>query len=52
MDFVRIWLHEATRVYQDKLIDDKDLATFHKMKFEIAKGAFDVSVSICFVFKF
>ena len=45
MDFVRIWMHEATRVYRDKLIDPKDMENYEKMLFECAKGTFDVSPS-------
>jgi len=24
MDFVRLWLHEASQVYGDKLVDEKE----------------------------
>ena len=42
MDFVRLWLHEASRVYGDKFIDEKDMELFTKLKFNIAKDSFDV----------
>ena len=42
VDFVRLWLHEASRVYGDKLIEQKDMDNFYKMKFEIAKQFFEV----------
>ena len=43
MDFIRLWLHEASRVYGDKLIEDKDMENFKKLKLEIAQQSFDVS---------
>ena len=47
MDFARLWLHEASRVYGDKLIETKDMENFKKLKFDISKQFFDVSIIIC-----
>ena len=47
MDLVRLWLHEACRVYGDKLIDVKDMATFAKLKLDVAKASFEVSNIMC-----
>lgn len=43
IDLVKLWLHEASRVYGDKLIETKDMETFEKLKFDIAKAGFEVS---------
>ena len=42
-DFVRLWLHEASRVYGDKFIEDRDIELFSKLKYTIAQNLFDVS---------
>ena len=41
-DLVRLWLHEASRVYRDKLIDDKDMEAYDKIQLDIAKKSFEV----------
>ena len=43
VEFVKLWLHEASRVYGDKLIDIKDMDLFQNIKAEIAKTGFEVS---------
>ena len=43
VDLVKLWLHEASRVYGDKLIEVKDMETFQKMKLDIAKAGFEAS---------
>ncbi len=50
LDIVRLWLHEASRVYADKLLDDKDMEQFNKLKFLIAKDNFDASFIFCIVY--
>lgn len=41
--FVRLWLHETSRIYGDKLIDKKDQETFTKTIIEQIKKTFSVS---------
>ncbi|XP_035168476.1 LOW QUALITY PROTEIN: dynein heavy chain 17, axonemal [Oxyura jamaicensis] len=41
IDLVRLWLHEAERVYGDKLIDEKDQKSFGKMLTDTCKKFFD-----------
>ena len=43
VDLVKLWLHEASRVYGDKLIETKDMETFQKMKLDIATAGFEAS---------
>ncbi|CAG7717651.1 unnamed protein product [Allacma fusca] len=40
-DLVRLWLHESTRVYGDKLVDDKDISAFQKFAYDCFKKQFE-----------
>jgi len=42
--FLRVWLHETSRIYSDKLIDKKDQETFTKTITEQIKKSFSVSI--------
>ncbi|XP_044764909.1 dynein beta chain, ciliary [Coccinella septempunctata] len=41
MDLIRLWLHEAQRVYGDKLIEEKDLDAFTKFQLDVLKKNFE-----------
>lgn len=41
-DLVKIYLHESNRVYRDKMVDDKDFATFDKLQSEMVKKFYEV----------
>ena len=41
MDYVRLWLHESSRVYCDKLVERQDIEVFNKIQLEIAKQTFE-----------
>ena len=49
LDFVRLWLHESSRVYGDKFVDEKDMELFDLMKIKVAKDVFDVSLTTFFL---
>lgn len=42
-DLARLWLHETSRVYGDRLIDTNDLDLFQKKMLETADKYFKVS---------
>lgn len=41
--FIRLWLHETSRIYGDKLIEKKDQESFSKAINEQIKKTFSVS---------
>lgn len=40
-DIIRLWMHEATRVYCDKLVEKKDIDTFEKLLSDVVKKGFE-----------
>ena len=42
VDLVRMWMHEAERVYRDKLTDEKDMEQYDKLNKDIIKKQFEV----------
>lgn len=44
LDFVRLWLHETSRVYGDKMIEDKDMENLRKLQLQTAKDSFEVCI--------
>lgn len=42
--FIRLWLHETSRIYGDKLIEKKDQELFSKAINEQIKKTFSVSI--------
>lgn len=42
VDLVRLWMHEAERVYKDKLVDETDMEIYDKLSKDIIKKSFEV----------
>ncbi|NXF34813.1 DYH9 protein, partial [Nyctibius bracteatus] len=40
-DLVKLYLHEANRVYRDKMVEEKDYSTFDKIQLEMVKKFYD-----------
>ncbi|NWR75951.1 DYH9 protein, partial [Centropus unirufus] len=40
-DLVKLYLHEANRVYRDKMVEEKDYNTFDKIQLEVVKKCYD-----------
>lgn len=36
-ELIRLWMHEATRVYSDKMVDSVDNEAFQKLIMEVIK---------------
>ncbi|XP_030760043.1 dynein beta chain, ciliary-like isoform X2 [Sitophilus oryzae] len=47
--FIRLWMHEAYRVYGDKLVERRDMDTFNKLMIETVKKGFeDIDENVIF----
>ncbi|NXO51687.1 DYH9 protein, partial [Aramus guarauna] len=40
-DLVKLYLHESTRVYRDKMVEEKDYGSFDKLQLEMVKKFYD-----------
>ncbi|XP_045680245.1 dynein axonemal heavy chain 9 isoform X1 [Phyllostomus hastatus] len=40
-DLAKLYLHEANRIYRDKLVEEKDLDLFDKIQIDVVKKIFD-----------
>uniref|UniRef100_A0A4W3JPZ5 Dynein axonemal heavy chain 11 n=1 Tax=Callorhinchus milii TaxID=7868 RepID=A0A4W3JPZ5_CALMI len=43
-DLAQLWIHESSRVYEDKLVEPKDSELFKKVLLDTARKFFDVSM--------
>lgn len=41
-DLIHLWLHESSRVYSDKLMEEKDVELFNKILLDAGKRYFEV----------
>ena len=51
-DLTRVWIHEAARVYRDKLVDEADIVTYNKVLKDAVKKSFEVGLFVFCLFVF
>ncbi|XP_061694561.1 dynein axonemal heavy chain 11 [Syngnathoides biaculeatus] len=51
MDLVQLWLHESSRVYSDKLMEEKDVEVFNKLLLDTSKRYFEGMKESLFIHK-
>jgi dynein heavy chain len=39
---IRLWMHEANRVYRDKLVEEEDISLYDKILKDVVKKSFEV----------
>lgn len=44
MDLLKIYLHESSRVYRDKLVEEQDFQLFDKLQADTVKKFYEVRV--------
>lgn len=44
LDLLKVYLHESSRVYRDKLVEEQDFQTFDKLQEETVKKFYEVRV--------
>ncbi|KAB1266021.1 Dynein heavy chain 17; axonemal [Camelus dromedarius] len=49
LDLVRLWLHEAERVYGDKMVDEKDQTTLLRVTMASTKKFFDLDLGAQYI---
>lgn len=45
-ELVKLYLHESSRVYRDRMVEEMDWDTFDKIQREMVKKCYDVSVEV------
>ena len=46
LQVARLWVHEAERVFRDRMVNDADMAKFDEFRFAVTKKFFDSGIGI------
>ena len=47
-DLVRLWMHEASRVYRDKFVEQVDMEQYDKLLKDCVKKTFEVRIILAY----